>query len=554
MRFFYYTFLVAASLSVFAQQVPVLERPVTITAHNERLDVFLKKLSQEAGCVFSYSASALDVSRSVSYSFEQQPTREILETVFDGNIKMKQKGVYVILTPAPKISKEVVIRGYVVDETSGSRISEATVYNPVTLRSVTTDEYGYFEYVVKKPTVEDYKLMVKKVDYTDTEILVPKKRSSFQKISIKVDKEKLNHVGESIAKPATRAWSWTKSSVASINLNNVRDTIHRTWQISFVPFVGTNRKLSGSVTNDWSFNIIGGYSAGTNKAEFGGVFNINTGNVKAFQAAGVFNLNGGETRGVQLGGMFNVNLQSTQGVQAGGFANLAMQDARGAQLAGFLNLTARHTEGAQVAGFANISKSINGTQVAAFVNIAKHVSGSQIGFLNIADSIRGVPVGFLSFVTNGYHTLELGADEVIPVNISFRTGVRGFYTNISIGVRPEKADSITWSFGYGVGTSPRILKKLYLNIEASANQVNKGNVEALNLVNRIYTGLEYQVARKFAIYAGPTLSIRVYDITYNRHPDLFTYYKPTLLSDKIYPDDNLGVQLWWGFKAGVRLF
>lgn len=539
---------------MLAQQVPVLERPVTIHAQNERLDLFLKRLSHEAGCVFSYSASSLDVSRSVSYGFEQQTTREILETVFDGNIKMKQKGVYVILAPASKDTKEIVIRGYVVDEQSGSRISDATVYNPVTLRSVTTDQYGYFEYVVKKPTAEDYKLIVKKVDYADTVVLAPQKRSSFQRISIRIDKEKLNNVGESFAKPAVKAWTWTKNSIASINLGNVRDTIHRTWQVSFVPFVGTNRKLSGSVTNDWSFNMIGGYSAGTTKAEFGGVFNINTGNVKVFQAAGVFNLNGGETKGVQLGGTFNLNLQSTHGVQAAGFANLTMKNIEGAQLAGFLNLTGKHTEGAQVAGFANISKTINGTQVAGFVNIAKHVTGSQIGFLNIADSIRGVPIGFLSFVANGYRTLELGADEVIPVNISFRTGVRAFYNIISVGVRPEDTDSVTWSFGYGVGTSPRILKKLYLNIEATANQINKGNIEALNVVNRMYAGLDFQVARKFAIYAGPTVSIRIYDTTFNRHPELFTYYTPTIQSERTYTRHDLASQIWWGFRAGVRLF
>ena len=343
MRSFLCVFILVGSLPVLAQQVPILERQVSIQAQDERLDIFLKRLSQESGCVFSYSASSLDVSRSVSFEFEQQTTREILETVFDGNIKMKQKGVYVILTPAPSVSKEVVIRGYIVDETSGSRIGNATVYNPVTLRSVTTDQYGYFEYVVKKPTADDYKLIVKKVDYTDTVLLAPQKRSSFQKISIRLDKEKLNNVGESIAKPAVKLWSWTKKSVASIHLTNMRDTIHRTWQVSFVPFVGTNRKLSGSVTNDWSFNIIGGYSAGTTKAEFGGVFNINTGNVKAFQAAGVFNLNGGETKGVQLGGTFNLNLQSTSGVQAAGFANLNMQNMQGVQLAGFLNMAGKHT-------------------------------------------------------------------------------------------------------------------------------------------------------------------------------------------------------------------
>ena len=226
-----------------AQQVPVLERTVTLTAQDERLDSFLKRLSHEAGCVFSYSASALDVQRSVTYQFNNETTREILETVFEGQVRIKQKGVYVILTPLPKSSREVVISGYVVDEASGEKVESATVYNPVTLRSVTTDQYGYFEYVVKKPTPDDYKLVIKKVDYADTVVLAQQKRSSFQKISIEIDKEKLSNVGESIARPAAKVWTWTKNSVASINLGNVRDTIHRTWQVSFVPFVGDRKSV-----------------------------------------------------------------------------------------------------------------------------------------------------------------------------------------------------------------------------------------------------------------------------------------------------------------------
>lgn len=89
---------------------------------------------------------------------------------------------------------------------------------------------------------------------------------------------------------------------------------------------------------------------------------------------------------------------------------------------------------------------------------------------------------------------------------------------------------------------------------ASANQVNKGNVEALNLVNRVYTGLDFQVARKFALYAGPTLSIRVYDTTFNNHPVLFTYYTPTIQSERTYPQHDLATQVWWGFRAGIRFF
>src|SRR5690606_38989007 len=49
---------------------------------------------------------------------------------------------------------------------------------------------------------------------------------------------------------------------SSINMRNIRDTLYRDFQVSFVPFVGTNEMLSGNVINDYSLNVLGGYSLG----------------------------------------------------------------------------------------------------------------------------------------------------------------------------------------------------------------------------------------------------------------------------------------------------
>jgi hypothetical protein len=569
-----------------AQTTPALERTVSVSANNERMDIFLKKLSVESGCVFSYSSNALDVNRTVNGEFRNQTTREVLEIVFDGDVVIKPKGAYVILTPPPRSKKEVIVSGYVVDDASGDKISKATIYNPVTLRSTTTDEFGYFQMKMKKPSPEDYKLIIKKLDYSDTVVVAPQKRSSFQRISLRVEKEKINSIANGIAKPAEKFWAWTKNSVGKINQNNVHDSLHRTWQVSFVPFIGTNRKMSANVTNDFSFNILGGYSAGTNKAELGGLFNINTGNVKAVQLAGIFNLDGGWMKGVQLAGITNINNASTQGAQIAGIANInngyttgfqlsgitninqdSVQSAsiagfaninnltvRGLQLAGFLNLANSNVKGVQFSGFANIAgNEVDGAQI-GFINIGKNIRGTQLGFINVAKTHRSAPVGFLSFVGKGYHSLELGADEIIPFNIAFRTGVRSFYNILMAGARPEQSDSATWSFGYGIGSSVSIGKTSFLNFELTAQQVYKGNVEALNLFNRLYIGYEQKLGKTVALYAGPALTLRVYDTTYEQHPSTFKYYKPNILSEKFYPDQNLTSQLWLGFRFGLRLF
>ncbi|WP_228527854.1 carboxypeptidase-like regulatory domain-containing protein [Pararhodonellum marinum] len=541
-------------LPVRAQEVPVLERKVSINAAKERADIFLNRLSKEAGCIFSYSSAAIDAQRPVTGNFTDQPLREVLEIAFQGEVDMKQKGVYVILTPKPASKKEMVFSGYVVDESTGKGLRDVTVYDPITLKSSTTDAYGFFELTLKNPAMDSIQLVVNKKDYSDT-LLVKGKQSPFQKILLKTSEVDLEEVGRSITKPMKDFWLWTKNPEGFTNLENVSDTIHRRFQLSLLPFIGTNRKLSGNVVNDYSLNILGGFSGGTNKVELGGWFNLNKGNVQYVQWAGLFNQVGGSVKGLQMAGLANGALGNVEAVQMAGLINFTTGQVKGLQMAGILNLATNEVKGVQMAGIANYShRDLEGVQLAGVLNVGRNVRGSQIALFNYADSIKGVPIGLISFVRKGYHQVEIGADEVLPVNISLRTGTRSFYNMIFAGVRPEEADSTTWAFGYGVGTSPRLGKKLFLNLELSASQMNKGNVAALNLVNKAYLGLEYQIVKGFGIYFGPSLNWRVYDSSFMDHPELFTYTKPNIQNESTLPADNIATQLWIGGRAGLRFF
>lgn len=549
--FFAFLSLVKSTTSI-AQEVPVLERKVTFSAQSERIDSVLKRLSQEAGCVFSYSSSALDIGRPVSGNFSNRPLREVLEVIFEGEVQIKQKGVYVILTPKPSSPKDVVISGYVVDE-SGQGIRDATVYDPITLQSSTTDEYGYFQFEVKNPAADNFELIVNKKDYSDTLLL--EEKTSFQKILLKAEEVDLEEVGKNLASSAKTFWAWTKKSVGFTNLENVNDTIYRDFQMSFVPFVGTNRKLSGNVVNDYSLNVLGGFSGGTQKAELGGLFNIDKGDVRSVQVAGLFNQVGRKVSGLQLAGLANATLDSVDGAQIAGLANFTTGDVQGLQLAGLLNLTTSNIKGTQIAGIANFAnRDVEGAQISGILNIARNVSGSQVGLFNYSDSTTGAPVGLISFVRKGYHKVEVGADEMMAMNISLRTGTRSFYNMLFAGMRPEQADSTTWAFGYGIGFSPKLGRKTFLNIEFSSQQMNKGNVLALNLINRAYLGFDWQMAEGFGLYAGPTLNWRVYESDFTDHPDLFTYANPKIISEYTYPVENLAGQLWFGIRAGMRFF
>ena len=348
---------------------------------------------------------------------------------------------------------------------------------------------------------------------------------------------------------------------------NLTDASFSHFQFSFVPTVGTHGTNSGNVVNDYSFNLLGGYTAGTTKLEIGGLFNINRGDMTGVQLAGLFNQVGGKVDGVQLTGLFNSNLDSVKGVQLAGLTNFTTGPVDGVQVAGVANFSPKKVSGVQVAGVTNFSAAdVEGTQVAGvlnfaaknlkgsqvgLVNFANKVDGFQLGLINYSDSTSGTPVGFLSFVRSGYHTLEFSVNEIVPMNLAFRTGKREFYNIFFAGIRPEWDDQVTWTFGYGLGTSPRLGKKTFLNIEVSSEQLSQGGVHALNLINRGYIGAEFQASKRFAIFAGPTVNFRVYDTDYSFHPDLFTYTNMTVHNDVYYPED-LGSQLWFGFKAGFR--
>jgi hypothetical protein len=603
----------------FGQTTPFLERVVTISFQQERLDVALSKLAKQAGFTFSYSPNIIETSKLVNQNFVNKSVREIMDVLFNGTIQYKEKGKYLILTKAEISSQKdkQLYTGYIVDESTGEKLRDVTVYDPVTLQSATTDAFGYFEIKIDKPPT-DFKLAVNKKDYADTLVVVPSRNGRLLNIPIKVNKEKFRSFADSVGTKMARLWHKTKLLTRQrLTLENVDDTIYRKFQVSFVPFLGSNHALSGNVINDYSYNIIGGLSRGVRKLEIGGVFNMDLGDVQGFQFAGTFNAVGGSTTGVQLAGVFNANRKEMDGFQLAGvmnvnfdgvkkfaaagvmnFAikgsnavqlagvgnitagdqtnphlagvfNLTQRDAKtqfagtfnvtgknlaGWQAAGVFNLAGKNVRGAQTAGVFNfVGKEIRGVQVAPVLNFAKSVKGVQIGLINISDSIQGVPIGLLSVVLKGYHKFEIAADEIFYTNLAFRTGVRQFYNILTAGMKPStlKGDSTFWTFGYGVGTAPKVSKKVFLNFDVTSNQIVQGNsFDYLNLLNKFYLGVDYQFTKNMSVTAGATLNVYTTDTDGEGYRNLFSDYQPNVFYNK--DNGHYNTKMWIGAKVGLR--
>ncbi len=580
----------------------------------------LKKISAQAGFTFSYNSDIVDNEKIISKNFTKRTVREVLDEIFGGSIQYKSRGRYVILTKAPvSEAKEHRITGYVLDESTGKRLQNVSVYDPVSLSSAVTDSYGYFQLEVDQPSGEDVKLAIRKLNYADTIVAVSYNRQRLVSIPIREHADKVNVLADSVRQRIKRFWNTKVLTPQAANLVNIQDTLYRKFQISVVPFVGTNHKLSGNVINDYSYNIFGGYALGVRKLEIGGIFNSIRGDVNGVQFAGIFNSVGGKMNKVQIAGIFNMNRDSVNGYQFAGMLNLngnssnqlsiagllnltnrgsrgahlaglgnaslgkqegphiaglfnfstgdshpaqvsgltnfAAGGIRGAQVSGLVNFALRDVEGAQVTGIMNIApRKLKGAQVSGLLNYATTVHGAQVGLINITDSIRGAPVGLLSFVWKGYHKIEISADEIFYTNVAFRTGVRQFYNILTAGAKPNtfNDEETYWTFGYGVGTAPRLSRALSLNVDIISNQVvYGGSIEAVNLINKVYVGLEMQLVKNLGITFGVTLNGYVTDTTYDKYMPIFTDYEPHIIYDRTYSND-MNLKMWWGGKIGVR--
>jgi hypothetical protein len=610
--------LLCSSVSKSQTNGPILDRRMDVSFKNEKITTVLSRIGQLGNFSFSYNSAIIASDEVVTIEKKNATVREILNEVFRGSVNYKDKGNHLILTKvtvkAPKANvTSMIISGYVEDWFTNEKIVDASVYEKTSITSVVTDEFGFFRLRLEKRAEEDLTLTISKRDYIDETIVITETGNQYFHVQLKrvrpLSKIDTVTVAPTTTQPQIEA-TIADTTTAEIpeekkpeeelpeeismpystspNVENIRDTLYRDIQISLLPFVGSNGAMSGNIINDYSINMLGGYSMGTKQIELGFFFNIDRGDVSFLQiagfgnivggdvigaqASGFFNLNGGETKavqatgfanvnfgdfqGVQLAGLSNINLSSADGVKAAGMMNFSNGNSSGVSVAGFGNIHRGNFRGPQIAGFTNINTKgkLTGSQVAGFYNHAHRVNGTQIGFINYADSLSGVPIGFLSIVKHGYHKLELSADEVFYSNLAFRSGVRQFYNIILASYDPTKepGKNVLWSFGYGLGTARRLTNWWHLNIDLTSQHVSEGRfTEALSSLNKLHVGFDFRLAKGLSIYAGGTLNAFLAKTT--DYPILFSDIQPKVFYNDTFSNGN-SVKMWFGGKVAVRFF
>ena len=615
--------------------VPILDRKVTVKITNQPLAKVLNIISETANFNFSYSTS-IKVNRNVTIHAENKTVREMLDQLFNEQVTYQQIGNHLILQRKiiPKNTTQIQgntekqskynyrITGYIRDLKTGDGIANVSVYERQSLESTLSGDFGYFELPVTSKE-NQLKIQYSIHGYTDTAVQITFANNGLIELNINLKNKANQIVDENFVETdtlietlalteidttktikldsnkTTVAWAglpfknvkvsetqwgkWFINSYQRLTEKNISDSFYRQWQITLIPPIGSNGRLSGLVTNRFSINTLIGYNGGVDGAEFGGFFNFikhhmhgaqfagfgnmvggsvdgaqfagffnhNFGNLNGAQFAGFYNMNLKNTNGIQAAGFLNVNRGDFNGIQAAGFVNANGRNFNGTQVAGFVNVNGKHINGLQMAGFINVAKEVDGGQLAGFVNIAKKVRGFQIGLVNIADSAEGITLGLVNFIRTGLHQIELNKNET-NYGIAYRSGTRKFYSIILMNTNLPIRDSNTlMSYGFGIGTAVKLAKPLHLIVDLTSQHLTLNFLsDHLNLQNRLSAGLEWQLVKGVSIFGSASLNHMIADTRDYHYNSYFKNYgaKPIWNNNGTYNQ-----HAWIGYQFGVRL-
>ncbi len=585
-----------------------LSKNITLDVNRQRLDNVLEILSNKGDFYFSYNSKIIKKDSLVSLNVRNKTVKDVLNLLFNNSYEFKESGNYVIIRKAPirmtMVTKKAVVEdkiyavsGYVYDEQSGAAVNEASVYEKKQLVSSLTNGQGYFKLKLKGSKANSVTLFLSKEFYEDTSIVIEPRHN--QEVTVTMmpmerEEDKVTIAPEDYLTPDTLQQAVadttspnklppadsssvertgmgkfllsTKQRIQTLNLSDFFAT--RPFQVSVVPGLGSHGKMSGQVVNNFSLNVFGGYTAGTNGVEIGGIFNINKKEVKYFQAAGVFNVNGGTTHGFQVAGVNNTVLAPVSGFQVAGVNNHVKGQFAGFQLAGVYNHVADSIKGFQLAGVANFSKDkasglqiagvgnvsnkeTAGVQIAGVFNYTKRLRGVQFALINIADTSEGYSIGLINIILKGYHKLSIFTNEVVNVNAAFKTGNSKLYSILQAGINAGDSNRV-YSFGYGLGSELNLNKKrtFSINPELSSQYLYLGSWEYINNLNKIQLNLNIKLGRYVSLFAGPSYSVLISDQTQGikgyRYPVTPAGYNVHNYSTK--------VTGWFGWNAGISFF
>ncbi len=536
-----------------------LMKQVTIDIKNrERISYLLEKIASKQSFSFAYNNQVVPADSLVSVSGYRGTLLGLLEHILGNNYEFKEVPGYIVLRYAPRKlfiiaeatndeGTHTVLKGYVRDVSDQRPVPKASVYEKDLLLSTLTNDKGYFEMKTKSSTGSMI-LTASKENYRDTTLnmlpdVVVQERRSGKRYRYYPDDATDGRVEHS---RFARFFLSSKQLLQGLNVGNFFAS--SPYQVSLVPRLSTHGLYNSQVVDHVSINLIGGYTAGINGAEFGGLFNINRKDVRLFQAASTFNFVGGSSTGVQLAGLYNRVLGKATGFQfaglanntnrfKGGFqlgllANKTEQFSGGFQLAALANInkqanslhltalmnTAVSSKGITIAGLTNVTRDSSTIQVAGLMNKSRSVSLLQLGFMNITKMAKGLQIGFINvadssdhalgivnLIKNGEKSISLSTDESFFTHADLRTGGKILYGMIGLGFQQDDNKS-QYALDLGVGAHIIIQDKFSLNTEyVTTFYRRKSNSSCQSYSVNVLPA--YNFNKHWAFFAGPAFRL-----------------------------------------------
>jgi hypothetical protein len=493
----------------------LLEKKISIDFKDMRVASVLAGISQKGGFYFSYNGRTIAKDSLVTIKTNNQTISKTLNQLFGSKYEYEERNNYLIIRPALMrlsfVNTDITtdnhnysISGIVIDDKTGERLMNTSVYDKERLVSTLTDEHGYFKLKISAG-LDQVRLTASRFSYQDTSLnflntIVISNRSPAKMYQTNGKGVDAKALGKFLLTAAQR--------LQSINIQDF--FANRPYQVSLTPGLSSHGTLSSQVVNKFSLNLAGGYTAGVNGLEIGGLFNINKRDTRYLQLAGIFNLVGGKVTGIQLAGVSNQALDTVKGVQVSGFINKA-------------------------------DSQVSGIQISALNNKAYRLKGVQIGIVNEVDTSEGASIGLINIIRNGFYKITTSVNDLTNTNISLKTGTHGFYSTLLMGANIT-AHNKMYSFGLGVGHDFMFTNKVYLSAEAAYQFAFTGALDDRWAQAKVL--LNIQLAKNVSLVAGPT---------YNKYA--YTGSRDGYQSKFKIPDDYTGygnpVKRWVGWEAGL---
>ncbi len=519
-EFFKKVFFICFFLILYIHAYPqksLLDRKVNLSFEQTSLERVFIYLSNEADFNFSYNANLIDLDTLVSVHVENSTVEDVLHALLDADISYRVSGNHLILLKErakedrPNKNVRYEIRGYVYNAVNGTGLAKVSVFDAGGLISSLTDSSGYYS-ISLTSKYEQINLFYSKQNFLDTLIIVQPANQQLN-VSLKQMNEKAN-IQPIIIKTLQPYEPVEQIGIVQrfvspdlrIQSRNIEIEQKRVGQISILPNVGTNLKMSGLVENTLSLNIFAGYALGVNGIEVGGLVNIDRKNMRGLQIAGLGNVVGGTAKGLQLGGLFNNNRKNLVGAQIAGISNIIMDTIRGAQVAGISNIlrgsmygwqvaginnfTTESVDGVQMAGISNIAiKDVDVLQVSGIFNLGRQVNGFQVaGLINAArDNVGGFQIAGLANFSRSVQMGQIsGLGNIVARNVNgFQLSALFNYAKYVKGGQISLINVADSVGGIPVGLIS-FVRKGYHKIELSAEEVLYANFTYKMGVRKFY--------------------------------------------------------------------